>query len=60
MASKSGPISAGADGHDFMHRQRIAEQYFIRYGVISYFIELLHDIILFRQIFVEFTKIVSL
>ncbi|XKL62842.1 hypothetical protein PGB90_002675 [Kerria lacca] len=29
MASKSGPISAGADGHDFMHRQRIAEQYFI-------------------------------
>lgn len=42
MASKSGPIPAGTDGHDYMHRQKIAEQYFIRWvrdclQLLSYF-----------------------
>ncbi len=31
MASKGvGPIPQGTDGHDYMHRQRVAEQYLIR------------------------------
>lgn len=27
MASRGGSIPAGSDGHDYMHRQRVAEQY---------------------------------
>lgn len=36
MASRGGPVAAGSDGSDFGHRERVANQYRIRYIITSF------------------------